>query len=127
MPMPVAGAAAESRLRHTAAAKQGRRCRSARGEMHREKGAARRAYRKKVSKLVHPGMTFYRLESLDEADPEYKYYLAFMRGLEVRDLLIARGRVSATGFDEKRWHECPLPCGCRSLCCQCHCAAPRSE
>ena len=90
--------------------------------MHREKGEARRTYRKK-SKLVHPGMTFYRLESLDKADREYRCYLAFVRGLGVRDQLIARGRVEATGFDEKRWHECPLPCGCRSLCCQCRCAA----
>ena len=93
--------------------------------MHREKGAARRTYRKKIGKLVHAGMTFNRLESLelDKADREYMYYLAFVRGLGVRDQLIARGRVEATGFDEKRWHECPLPCGCRSLCCQCHCAA----
>ena len=118
----VAGSAVESRLHHTAAAKQGRR-QERLGEMHREKGAARRTYRKKIGKLVHAGMTFYRLESLDKADPEYMYYLAYIRGLEVRDQLIVRGRVEATGFDEKRWHECPLPCGCRSLCCQCRCAA----
>ena len=73
-------------------------------------------------------MTFYRLESLDKADPEYTYYLAYIRGLEVRDQLIVRGRVEATGFDEKRWHECPLPCGCPAA----HSAAsatvqPRSE
>ena len=95
------------------------------GEKHFEKGAARRTYRKEMDMLVHPGMTFYRLESLNKADPEYECYLAFMRGLGVRDQLIARGRKEATGYDEKRWQECPLPCGCRSL--RCHCAAAQPQ
>ena len=42
------------------------------GDMHFEKGAAGRTYRKEMSMLVHPGMTFYRLESLNKADPEYE-------------------------------------------------------
>ena len=41
-------------------------------ETAREKGVARRTDRKEMGMLVHPGMTFYRLESLNKADPEYE-------------------------------------------------------
>ena len=60
------------------------------GEKHFEKGAARRTYRKEMDMLVHPGMTFYRLESLDKADREYMYYTGETISFVTRKSLVVK-------------------------------------